>query len=223
LDRGLIKVGIEQDTMTRQVEAEIAGLDAKAVAAEQRKQGDAIRKLERGLIKVGIEQDVMARQVDHADTSLASRFGRIEDGLSALEQTVKSNVGNDAGNWSDAVGQLGVLAAHTRTDIYGLRSSLDEHVQAYRKEIATITTRLNAVEQASQSHRVDALAERLDRLEQLVSRDMTSSIQPPARKIVVKRKPRAKAKQAQTQPAYPPQIAYPQYPMQASGGLGGMQ
>jgi hypothetical protein len=237
LERGIIKVALEQDTMTKQVdhydtsvsyrfgqiEAEISGLDANALAAEQRKQADAIRKLERGLIKVGIEQDSTNKQLDHADSGSVYRFGQVEAGIATLESKLKADTA--AGALSDAIGQLGVAAAHTRTDIYGLRSSLDEHVQAYRKEIAAIATRLDAVEQASQSHRIDALVERLDRLEQLVSRDMTSSIRPPARKkALVKRKHRAaQAVRTEAQPAYPPQMGYPQYHMQAAGGIGGMQ
>jgi uncharacterized membrane protein YccC len=131
--------------------------------------------------------------------------------------------GTSESQWSHAIGQLGIAQAHSRTDIYGLRSSLDEHVQAVRQEIAAITTRLDAVEQASQIHRVDALAARLDQLEQLVARDLTSSIAPPARRKTVKRKPRAiKPAPAATQPAYP-QIAYPQYPFEPATGAAAMQ
>jgi hypothetical protein len=218
LGRGLIKVALGQDA------ASLGGGNVAAFEAEQRRQAEDIKKLGRGIIKVGLEQDTVAKLVDHSDTAVNDRFGRIEAEVSALESKVKAGVaGNPDASLSHAIGQLGIAQAHARTDIYGLRSSLDEHAQTVRKEIAAITTRLDAVEQASQSHRVDALAARLDQLEQLVARDLTSSIAPPARKKIVKRKPRAiKAAPAESQPAYP-QIAYPQYPFQPAMGAAAMQ
>jgi acetolactate synthase small subunit len=155
--------------------------------AEQRRHADAIKKLERGLIKVGLEQDTLTLQADQAGSTLSDRFGQIEKQIAAMESKVQAN---ESYAWWEPVGELAVAGVQTRADIHGLRSSLDEHVQAYRKEIAAITARLDAVEQANQSTRIDALVQRLERLEQLVSRDLTSSIRPPARKKVVKRKAR---------------------------------
>lgn len=122
------------------------------------------------------------------------RFGKLEAEISALELKLRGNADNAL---ATEVDQLTISGARLWTDVSGLRSSLDEHVQTFRREIDTITTRLTAVEQGNQSQRVDALVARLERLEQLVSRDLTSSIRPttsPARvsapRRVVKRKPR---------------------------------
>ena len=118
---------------------------------------------------------------------MSDRFGQIEEQIAAMESKVQAN---ESYAWWEPVGELAVAGVQTRADIHGLRSSLDEHVQAYRKEIAAITTRLDAVEQDNQTTRIDALVQRLERLEQLVSRDLTSSIRPPARTKAVKRKAR---------------------------------
>jgi hypothetical protein len=191
---------------------------SSALETEQRRHADAIKKLERGLIKVGVEQDTLTREAEQAGATLTDRFGQIEKNIAALEQKVQTN---ESHAWWEPVGELGVASVRTQADVHGLRSSLDEHVQAYRKEITAITTRLDAVEQANQTSRIDALVQRLERLEQLVSRevatrDLTSSIRPTARKKVVKRKPRAvRAARAEHYPAYLGAASY-QYP---TGGI----
>ena len=76
-----------------------------------------------------------------------------------------------------------------QTDIVALRSSFDAHEQIYRKDMASIT-------------------KRIDRLEQLVNRDLTSSIRAQTRKV--RRIPRgvAPARIKNTTPAATAQAIY---------------
>jgi hypothetical protein len=195
----------------------IAPVSTTFVETEQRRLADVLKTVGRNVSAIANQQDTLVRLADHSDTAVNDRFGKLEAEISALELKLR---GNAESSLSDAVDQLTISGAHLWTDVSGLRSSLDEHVQTFRREIDAIATRLSAVEQGNQTPRIDALVARIEQLEQqLLARDMTSSIRPPVRKKVgVKRKPRPVQSARANRTAANSQVVFRQHRFQLPPG-----
>jgi hypothetical protein len=165
-----------------------------AIESEQQRQAAVLADLGRAVQTVSSDVAAVSARVklaDHNDVALNDRFTLIDADIAALVAEIRSlratRSDTASDTWrgpverldnavsaarTDFAERLDSMASATRTDIVALRSSFDEHHQAYRKDIATIT-------------------KRLDRLEQFAARELTGSIHTPVRKKQVRRKPRA--------------------------------
>lgn len=146
-----------------------------AIEAEQRRQAAVLDALSEMVHTVSADVGTLTTRGKLAvqnDVAVSDRFSLIDADIAALVAEIRSlrtNPSDTSETGSIAINS-GLKTA--QTDILDLRSSFDAHEQTYRKDMATMT-------------------KRIDRLEQLVNRDFTSSIQTEMRKKVVRRNPRA--------------------------------
>jgi hypothetical protein len=146
------------------------------IEAEQHRQAAAIAELKRFVHIVSADVGAIGTRLTHAnhqDMAVNDRFALVDAEIAAVMAEVRSlRAGrSEPGTepWRAPVDQLDVALIATHGALGDLRTSLDEHDQTYRKDIGAITGRL-------------------DRLEQMVTRDLTASIRPAARKKTVRRK-----------------------------------
>jgi hypothetical protein len=151
-----------------------------AAEAEQGRQLATVAELERTVHALSGEVAAMATRLkllEHPDSGVADRFSLIEADIGALTAELRSlrttRQAEPAATQVWVADQLNTAVSATQTDMASLRRSLDEHERTIRQEI-------------------DGVANRVDRLEQLVSRDLTASVRPVAatRKKTVRRKAR---------------------------------
>jgi len=146
--------------------------NTSAIEAEQRRQAEVLATLEPMIHSVSTEVNVINKRLvksgDHDNATLNDRFAAVDADIAALVAEIKSlRQTRTTEAWANPVGQLD-------KSVLALRSSFDEHQQAYRKDMGTIN-------------------KRLDRLEQFMARDLTGSIHLTARKKpVVRRRPHIK-------------------------------
>jgi hypothetical protein len=190
---------------------QVWGGGAARSEGEQRRQADTLAELGRIVNTVSADQRTITARMDQTadQAALASdRIALLESDLSALTAELQAlhKVRGEAVAavpWGEVVGQLGAAAARARTDIGGLRSSLDELAQTHQQDIAAMARRLDGLEQhqadraggigSGESARIDALRMRLDALEQRIAGDLTAAIRPPARKKQARKRPRPSA------------------------------
>src|SRR5262245_7715964 len=140
--------------------------NTSAIETEQRRQAEVLATLEPIVHSVSTEVNVINKRLvkgsDHDNATVNDRFAVVDADIAALVAEIKSLRQARTADWANPVGQLD-------TSIVALRSSFDEHQQAYRKDIGGIN-------------------KRLDRLEQFMARDLTGSIHLTARKKPVRRR-----------------------------------
>jgi hypothetical protein len=167
-----------------------------AIETEQRRQAAVLDALSEMVHTVSADIGTLTTRVKFADQNdvvVSDRFSLLDADIAALVAEIRSLRIAGSENYEpgsvDSV-DSGLRTVHT--DILNLRSSFDAHEQIYRKDMASMT-------------------KRIDRLEQLVNnRDLTSSIQPQMRKSKVRRIPRGitTARIRNTAPASTTQAIY---------------
>jgi hypothetical protein len=148
-----------------------------AIEAEQRRQAAVLDALSEMVHTVSADVGTLTTRVkfaDHNDVAVSDRFSLLDADIAALVAEIRSL--RIAGSETSEPGLVDSLDSGLRTaqtDILTLRSSFDAHEQIYRKDMASVT-------------------KRIDRLEQIVNnRDVTSSIRhTQIRKSKVRRYPR---------------------------------
>jgi Skp family chaperone for outer membrane proteins len=154
--------------------------NTSAIEAEQHRQAAVLATLEPMIHSVSADVGAVNKRLNGANAAtINDRFSAIDADIAALVAEIKSlrqarAVQGESYSWLEPVG-------HLDSSVVALRSSLDEHQATYRKDMGVIN-------------------KRLDKLEQVLSRDLTASIPhiTPRRKIV-RRKP--------TQPRTPSPVA----------------
>ena len=144
------------------------------IESEQRRQAAVLDSL--GRIVHNMSADVGSlnariKQADSHEAAVSDRFALVDADIAALSAEVRSlrtaRAQTASEPWREPVDRVDTEVAATRSDLVALRSSLDGFDQTYRKDINTIT-------------------KRLDRLEQSAGRDLTSSLRPQVRKKQVR-------------------------------------
>ncbi|MFL5093699.1 MAG: hypothetical protein ACJ8ES_00205 [Xanthobacteraceae bacterium] len=168
---------------------------SSAIEAEQRRQAAVLDALSDMIHTVSTDVGSLSTRVKSADrneVAASDRFALLDADIAALVAEIRSLrvTGSETPGPATVVRIDNGLEA-AQTDIVALRSSFDAHEQIYRKDMASIT-------------------KRIDRLEQLVNRDFTSSIRAQTRKSKVRRIPRgvATARIKNTTPAATAQAIY---------------
>jgi hypothetical protein len=151
---------------------------SSAIEAEQRRQAAVLDALSEMVHTVSADVGSLSIRVKSAgqhDVAVSDRFALLDADIAALVAEIRSlrSTGSETSGPATVIRIDHGLEA-TQTDILALRSSFDAHEQIYRKDMAGIT-------------------KRIDRLEQLVNRDLTSSIRTQTRKSKVRRIPRGVA------------------------------
>ena len=140
-----------------------------ALEAEQNRQAAVLATLEPMLHSVSADVGAVNKRLNGANAAtINDRFSAIDSDIAALVAEIKSlrqaRAQGNSLSWLEPVGNLD-------SSVLALRSSLDEHQQTYRKDMGIIN-------------------KRLDKLEQVLSRDLTASIPHVApRRKIVRRKP----------------------------------
>jgi hypothetical protein len=187
------------------------------IEAEQRRQLAAITELERRVQALTSELTGKTARLDLSDlqeTAVKERFALVEADIGAIAIELRSlRMSRDATPQAVPASMPGWVADHLNSavtaahnDIAALRSSLDEHGKTIRQDI-------------------DTIAHRLDRLEQMMTHDLTASVAPAPRKKSVRRRARGvgsarvgvtrRASAARTRFGAPSNVwmAYPGIPM----------
>lgn len=151
---------------------------SSAIEAEQRRQAAVLDALSDMIHTVSTDVGSLSTRVKSADqneVAVSDRFALLDADIAAVVAEIRSlrTTGSETSGPATVVRIDNGLEA-AQTDIVALRSSFDAHEQIYRKDMAGIT-------------------KRIDRLEQLVNRDLTSSIRAQTRKSKVRRIPRGVA------------------------------
>jgi hypothetical protein len=147
-----------------------------AIETEQRRQAAVLDALSEMVHTVSADVGTLTTRVkfaDQNDVAVSDRFSLLDSDIAALVAEIRSlrTVGSDPFD-PGPVDHVDNDLRAAQTDILALRSSFDAHEQIYRKDMASMT-------------------KRIDRLEQIVNnRDLTSSIQTQMRKSKVRRAPR---------------------------------
>jgi hypothetical protein len=143
--------------------------NTSAIEAEQQRQAAVLATLEPMIQSVSADVGTVNKRLNGANAAtINDRFSAIDADISALVAEIKSlrqaRAQGDSYSWLEPVSNMD-------SSVVALRSSLDEHQATYRKDMGVIN-------------------KRLDKLEQVLSRDLTASIPhiAPRRKIV-RRKP----------------------------------
>ena len=148
---------------------------SSAIEAEQRRQAAVLEALSDMVHTVSTDVGTLATRVkfaDQNDVTVSDRFSLIDADIAALVAEIRSlRTGGSETSEPGTVVRVDNGLKAAQTDILELRSSFDGHEQIYRKDMASVT-------------------KRIDRLEQLVNRDFTSSIHPQVRRTKVRRIPR---------------------------------
>ena len=138
--------------------------NTSAVETEQRRQAAVLATLESTIYAVSADVGTLNKRINAANEgTINDRFSAVDADIAALVAEIKSLRQARTTDWANPVGQLD-------TSILALRSSFDDHQQAYRRDIGTIN-------------------KRLDKLEQAMARDLTGSIHLATRKKPVRRRP----------------------------------
>jgi len=149
-----------------------------AIESEQRRQAAVLDSL--GRIVHNMSADVGSlnariKQADSHEVAVSDRFSLVDADIATLSAEVRSlrTARAEAApeTWRAPVDRIDTEVTAAHSDLVSLRSSLDGFDQMYRKDIATIN-------------------KRLDRLEQTVGHDLTSSLRPQIRKKQVRQRPR---------------------------------
>ena len=134
------------------------------IQAEQRKQATTIAELERIISRMDNEIGGLTTRMADAESSesrVDERVARLDGEVAAMTGEMKDlrsrTEANAAEGWRKPVDHLNAAVTGARTDIISLRSSIDAYDQQRRGELG-------------------ALAKRVDRLEQALARDQTSSV-----------------------------------------------
>jgi hypothetical protein len=137
-----------------------------AIEAEQHRQAAVLATLEPIIQSVSADVSTVNKRLNGANAAtINDRFSAIDADISALVAEIKSlRQTRDSYAWLEPI-------SNVDSSVLALRSSLDEHQAVYRKDMGVIN-------------------KRLDKLEQVLSRDLTASIPHIApRKRIVRRKP----------------------------------
>ncbi|HKA70446.1 MAG TPA: hypothetical protein VKE26_01485 [Xanthobacteraceae bacterium] len=138
--------------------------NTSAVETEQRRQAAVLTTLQSTIYGVSADVGTLNKRINAGiDGTINDRFSAVDADIAALVAEIKFLRQARTTDWANPVGQLD-------TSILALRSSFDEHQQAYRRDIGTIN-------------------KRLDKLEQAMARDLTGSIHLATRKKPVRRRP----------------------------------
>jgi hypothetical protein len=150
------------------------------IEGEQRRQAAVLAALEPTIQSVSHDVGALGRKiklVDQDNVAVNDRFSLVDADIAAVVAELKSLRATRETSARESryepVGRLDTVVSAAGSDVLALRSSFDEHQQTYRRDIGAIN-------------------KRLDRLERASARDLTASINPVARKKVVRRKPRPK-------------------------------
>jgi hypothetical protein len=152
---------------------------ATEIETDQQRQAAAIADLKRVVHAVSADVGAIGTRLTHTDhqgIAVNDRLALVDAEIAAVVAEVRSlrAARNEpaATPWRAPLDQLDAALIDTRSELGDLRTSLVEHDQNYRKDIGAITGRL-------------------DRLEHMMTRDLTASIRPVVRKKSMRRKARA--------------------------------
>jgi chromosome segregation ATPase len=124
------------------------------IQAEQRKQATALAEIERIISRMDSEIGSLTTRVTVAEaneTAASDQLAKLDGSMVALSTDVKDlRTRSETGeSWRKPVDHLNTAVTGARSDIVTLRSSLDAYDQSRRNDIATITRRLDRLEQAT--------------------------------------------------------------------------
>jgi hypothetical protein len=146
---------------------------SSAIEAEQRRQAAALEGLTEMLTTVSADVEALGARIKIAEneqTAAGDRFALVDTDIAGLASEVRAlRMARIEATDPAERAQAAIGSAHS--DILALRSSLDDQNQSYRKDIGTVN-------------------KRLDRLEQMVSREATGSIRTQIRKKQIRRRAR---------------------------------
>jgi chromosome segregation ATPase len=160
-----------------------------SIQAEQARQAAAIKALGQMVQTVSTDLNTVTSRIkatENNEMASSDRFALVDADLAALVtevRAIRTSRSDAADSIQEPMDRLDLSMEANRAEIASLRSSFDEHDQAYRKEFSSVN-------------------KRLDRLEQLVSRDLTASVRTVARKKQqVRRRARPETMRSQTENA----------------------
>jgi len=213
---GSASLGVVGPSVFQDIVGAIGFTRNAAIETEQRRHAAEINTLSQMIENMSDDVRSLTGRVklaEQSDVAVSDRFSLVDVEIASLLAEVRDlrSVRGENEPWRDPVERIDGAVSSTNNDILKLRSSLDEHNQAYRKELTTV-------------------ARRLDRLEHLVTRDLTGSIRTEVRKQVRHAHPavrrvhvrtaataaRASAAPATTAPANPPAYIFDRHAPVAS-------
>jgi len=155
-----------------------------AIEAEQLRQAAILADLGKSVRAVSADVGTLSTRLaaaEHDGATASDRFALVDTdiaGMAAEVRALRATRSEGSLLWVAPVSQLDTAVAAARTDAaaargdtLALRSSFDARDQAYRQDIGAIN-------------------KRIDRIEQLVARDLTGSIRSQTHRRQVRRKPR---------------------------------
>jgi uncharacterized FlaG/YvyC family protein len=142
-----------------------------AIEAEQRRQAAVLDALGEMVHTVSADVGSLSTRVKFSaqhDVTVSDRFALLDADIAALVAEIRLLRTTAAERAPETVIRVDHTQTAMQSDILALRSSFDAHEQTYRTDMAS-------------------MSKRIDRLEQIVNRDVTSSIRPQVRRTKVRR------------------------------------